>query len=163
MTGPLAPRVAGAAILIGALILLSVIDFRTRRLPDRIVLPMLWAGLVLNAWAGAFAHARGSVLGAAAGYLALQLLSLAWAWRRRGPAFGGGDFKLTAMIGAWVGISALPAVLFVAFVSGTLITIPALLLGRTRFSQIVPFGPALALGAAAALAFGPSLAGLLPV
>ncbi len=155
-------RAIASAGFVGSLLLLGVIDFRTRRLPDRIVIPTLWAGLVLNAGYGAFATPAQAILGAAGGYLALWSLAFAYRLRRSGAAFGRGDFKLAAMIGAWLGMQALPAVLLAAFVSGTCAVLPQLLLGRARLDQAVPFGPALAIGGLLVLALGPSLDGLLP-
>lgn len=163
----LSPAAAGAirdlavACFLGTLVLLSLIDLRERRLPDRIVLPMLWAGLVLNSSTALLAAPGNAVLGAAAGYATLWLLSATYAasagrWR---PAFGGGDLKLAAMIGAWLGVQALPATLLVAFTSGTCAVLPGVLVGRYRLGQTVPFGPALALGGATALVTGPSLSG----
>ena len=155
-------RLAAGAGFVAVLTLLSVIDLRTRRLPDPVVLPALWAGLLLNAGCSLFAAPPDAVLGAAAGYGALWLLSAAYGPRSRaGAAFGGGDLKLAAMIGAWLGVEAMPAALLVAFTSGTLAVLPGLVRGRLRLGQAVPFGPALALGGAAALAAGPSLAGWL--
>lgn len=151
------PAAVGGLLLV--LLWLSVIDLRIRRLPDRIVLPALWAGLLLNA-AGVFTTAADAVLGAACGYGALWLLALPW--RLRGlAAFGGGDLKLAAMIGAWVGASLLPSALLVAFVGGSLAVLPLLLLRRASLAQRIPFGPALAAGGAAALLAGPALPGLL--
>jgi len=173
MTGLVPPDVLAAiagpvrslaeACFLAVLAALSVVDLRTRRLPDRIVLPTLWAGLVLNAGGAAFATPAAAVLGAAVGYLSLWLLSATYALRagRRCAAFGGGDLKLSAMIGAWFGVQAVPAALLVAFVAGTCAVLPGLLSGRFRLGQTVPFGPALALGGVAVLVAGPSLAGWL--
>jgi len=157
-------RLVAEACFLAVLAALSVIDFRIRRLPDRVVLPTLWAGLVLNA-AGAFTTPAQAVLGAAAGYLSLWLLAALYGLRagREVAAFGGGDLKLAAAIGAWFGLDALPAALLVAFVAGSCAALPGLLSGRLRLDRSVPFGPALALGGAAVLFAGPSLAGILLV
>lgn len=162
LAGGEAGKLAAAAGFVCVLGWLSVIDLRSRRLPDRIVLPTLWAGLILNAATGAFASPADAVFGTAAGYSVLWLIDAAYAVRGgERAAFGGGDLKLAAAIGAWIGWEALPAALVVAFVSGTCAVLPALMRGRVAMSQAVPFGPALALGGGAALVTGPSLAGLL--
>lgn len=162
---PAAGTVAGA-VACGAFLLvlawLSVIDLRIRRLPDRIVLPTLTAGLLLNAALQVVTTPQDAVLGALSGYGLLWLLSALWCVRSglggsRSAAFGGGDLKLAAMIGAWVGLSALPAALLVAFVGGTAAVLPGLALGRCRLSHQIPFGPALAAGGAAAILAGPTL------
>ena len=145
----------------GVLAWLSVVDFRIRRLPDRIVLPTLWAGLTLNAAFSLIAGPAEAVLGAVGGYAALRLLAAAWSLRRLDAAFGGGDLKMAAMIGAWLGAPAVPVVLGVAFAAGSLAVLPALLAGRRGMAEEVPFGPALALGGVAALVAGPEIAAVL--
>ena len=154
--GGLGAAAARSGFLI-VLIWLSVIDLRTRRLPDRIVLPTLVAGLVLNGFS-VLTTPVDALLGAAGGYLSLHALSMLWSRRALpgvGPAFGGGDLKAAAMIGAWIGISALPAALLIAFVAGTVAILPALMTRRAGMSDKIPFGPALAFGGGVVLATGP--------
>lgn len=154
-------RLLACAGFLGVLAWLSVVDVRIRRLPDRIVLPTLWAGLTLNAAFSLMAEPAEAVLGAAGGYAALRALAAAWSLRRPDVAFGGGDLKMAAMIGAWLGASALPVVLGVAFVAGSLAAVPMLLAGRCGMADEVPFGPALALGGLAALLAGPEILAVL--
>ena len=154
-------RLLACTGFVGVMAWLSVVDVRIRRLPDRIVLPTLWAGLILNAAFSLTAGPAEAVLGAAGGYVVLRALALAWSLRRPDMAFGGGDLKMAAMIGAWMGASALPVVLGVAFVAGSLAAIPMLLAGRCGMADEVPFGPALALGGLAALLAGPEISALL--
>ena len=157
----LADEGAGAATarvgFLAILIWLSAIDLQVRRLPDLIVLPTLSAGLILNGLSVLTTPAE-AAMGAAGGYLSLYSLSVLWSFRAASnakPAFGGGDLKTSAMIGAWIGISALPAALLVAFVTGTLAILPALVTRRIRSSDRVPFGPALAFGGGVVLMTGP--------
>ena len=147
-------RPASLALFLGALATLSVIDMRVQRLPDKIVLPMLWLGLGLNA-GGLLTSPTDAILGALCGYLSLWLLSTLYSFRRR-AAFGGGDLKLAAMLGAWLGATSVPATLLVAFSAGSAICVPLLLLGKRRMGERIPFGPALALGGVAALFAGPT-------
>jgi leader peptidase (prepilin peptidase)/N-methyltransferase len=60
---------------------------------------------------------------------------------------GGGDIKLLAMIGAWMGWKSLPFVILISSLSGTLVGGGSLLLTRQRLSEQIPFGPFLSLGA----------------
>jgi leader peptidase (prepilin peptidase)/N-methyltransferase len=162
LTIDLAPlRTIALAGFCGALIVLSVVDFRTGRLPNRIVLPTLWAGLLLNTTAMAVVPAAQAILGAAAGYLSLHLLRLLARPRYGADCFGGGDLKLAAAIGAWLGVDAVPAVLFVALFSGTTAVLGPLFVGRVQPRQKVPFGPALSAGGVLTLFAGPSLVGWL--
>ncbi len=147
-------RWAAGGALLCILLLLSLIDLRTRRLPNVIVLPTLWIGLLLNT-AGVFAEPADAILGAVAGYGSLWTLSRLHGLRRKGsPAFGGGDLKLAGAIGAWLGVLAVFPALLIAFVAGTVAVLPALVTGRLRFGHTVPFGPALALGGSVVLLVG---------
>lgn len=135
-------------LLVWALVLLSLIDINTRLLPDDIVLPLLWLGLLLNAWGG-FASLPSAVFGAAAGYLSLWALYWAGRLATGEEPLGYGDFKLTAALGAWLG---LPAVAVVLLVAAALHTVWR---GVTRLRGCVasdaPFGPFLAAGGFIAL------------
>jgi leader peptidase (prepilin peptidase)/N-methyltransferase len=127
-----------------SLLLLSLIDLRCMLLPDRITLPLIAAGLLAAAivapsrWAD---HA----IGAAIGFLSLTLLALLYETMRGRTGLGGGDAKLFAAIGAWVGWMGLPSALLIACCAGLG---HALLQGRGRLNaaERIPFGPALALG-----------------
>jgi len=69
---------------------------------------------------------------------------------------GWGDIKLAAMIGAFLGPASAAVAFFAAFLTGALFGIAVIALGRNRRVP-VPFGPFMALGAAAALFAGPAL------
>jgi leader peptidase (prepilin peptidase)/N-methyltransferase len=59
---------------------------------------------------------------------------------------GYGDVKLAAVLGAWLGMEAIPVVLFIAFAGGVTLMLPLTLLGRIDKGAPIPFGPFLALG-----------------
>ena len=67
---------------------------------------------------------------------------------------GGGDIKMMAMVGAFVGWKGVLLTVFAASVFGSLVYVPLLLRGRKRH---VPFGVFLAMGAAVAFVFGPTI------
>lgn len=141
---------------VAAGVALAVTDLRTGRLPDRIVLPALWAGLLLNT-SGLFATPADAVLGAAAGYLSLWLLDAGHALCAGGRhGLGRGDLKLAAMVGGWVGLSGLASVLLIAFLAGTCAVLLGVLRRHRRIGESMPFGPALALGGVVVLLAGPS-------
>jgi leader peptidase (prepilin peptidase) / N-methyltransferase len=144
---------SGAFILL--LLWLSIVDLRSQRLPNLIVLPMLLGGLALNAF-GLLTSPLDAVLGMIAGYGSLWTIGALYSFRRK-AAFGGGDLKFAAAMGGWLGLSHLPVILLVAFVIGSCVSVPLVLLGRWRIDQRIPFGPALAAGGALALFGGPSL------
>jgi leader peptidase (prepilin peptidase) / N-methyltransferase len=140
-----------------ALITLTFIDFDTQLLPDDIVLPLLWLGLLFNLNVG-FIDLKSAVIGAAAGYLILW--SVYWLFKivTGKEGMGYGDFKLLAAIGAWFGWQLLPAVILLSSVVGAVIGVVLIVFRGKTGGTAIPFGPFLALGGIAALFFGQQLA-----
>ncbi|NOZ54626.1 MAG: prepilin peptidase [Gammaproteobacteria bacterium] len=133
-----------ALTLTWALIALSVIDIDHKLLPDNITLPFLWLGLLINLNAG-LTDSNSSIIGAVAGYLSLW--SVYWAFKllTRKEGMGYGDFKLLAMLGAWMGWQSLPGIVLLSSFVGAAIGIALILFrGRDKNSPI-PFGPYLAI------------------
>jgi leader peptidase (prepilin peptidase) / N-methyltransferase len=126
------------------LLALAWIDIRRWVLPDALTLPLVIAGL---AAAAAFDPERLTerALGAAIGYLSLRLVALIYRALRGREGLGGGDAKLLAASGAWVGAGALPQLVFAAAVSGLLAAGCMRLAGvRLGARSALPFGPFLA-------------------
>jgi leader peptidase (prepilin peptidase)/N-methyltransferase len=136
-----------------ALLALTFIDFDTQLLPDDITLPLLWAGLLANAF-GTFTDLHSAVLGAAGGYLLLW--GVYWAFRlvARKEGMGYGDFKLLAAIGAWAGWQVLPVAILVSAGLGALVGSLMLWMQRKGRDTHIPFGPYLALGGIVSLVWG---------
>jgi len=132
------------------LLALGFIDARTRLLPDVITLPLLWAGLLVNL-GHVFTTPESAILGAAAGYASLWLVYWAFRLATGKEGIGYGDFKLFAALGAWLGWQALPSILLIAAVAGAVAGIAALLSGRVKRDEPLPFGPFLAAAAGWAL------------
>ena len=133
-----------ALCLTWALIALSVIDFDHKLLPDDITLSFLWIGILLNLF-GLFTDSTSSIIGATAGYLSLW--SVYWAFKllTGKEGMGYGDFKLLAMLGAWMGWQSLPGIVLLSSFVGAIIGI-ALIVFRGRDKNIpIPFGPYLAI------------------
>lgn len=136
-----APMTAVVALgLAGVLAWLSAIDLKRQILPDRLTLPLLAAGLLL---AGEALPER--VLAAVLGWAAFAMLSAAYRHTRGRDGLGGGDAKLLAAAGAWVGLEGLPWVVLLA-AAGGLVVVGALSLRRGGWSpdRRLPFGPFLA-------------------
>ena len=126
-----------------ALLALAWIDWTHLRLPDVLTLPLLLAGLAAARLLDP-AAAPGNALAAALGYGALRLIAVLYRRLRGRDGLGGGDAKLLAAAGAWVGLAGLGPVLLVAAIAGPGV---ALLRGsRLRAHTAIPLGSCLALG-----------------
>ncbi len=139
---------AGGLLLLSFLLMLARIDARTQLLPDRLTLPLLWAGLLFNL-NEVYIALPDAVAGAMAGYLALW--SVYWLFRllTGKEALGYGDFKLLAALGAWCGWQVLPQVLLLASACGLVWTLLQRLWTRQSLQQPLAFGPWLALAGGA--------------
>lgn len=140
---------AFAVAFLSLLFVNAVIDWRRLRLLDMLTFPLLWLGLLANVDAR-FALLPDAVLGAAVGYVGLLVFGWLFSRAMGRQALGGGDPKLLAAVGAWLGWQPLPLLLFLAGVLG----IGFALLRRFWRRRRIPFGPALALAAALVLFFG---------
>lgn len=129
------------AILTLALLRLAWIDFRSFRLPDRLTLPLVAAGLCL-AFAGFGPDLMSSVIGGIVGFALFWGIGTAYHWRTGVDGLGLGDAKLFAAAGTWVGYALLPHVLLVAAVGG----LGFALVFRRSTSRGIAFGPWISLG-----------------
>lgn len=93
---------ARAAIFGTLLVGIALTDARTYLIPDEFTLGGLAIGLVLAAAAG-FQALTGALIGAAVGFLLLWAVGAAGKWLLREEAMGGGDIKMMAMVGAFLG------------------------------------------------------------
>ena len=126
------------------LLTLAWIDVRCWLLPDSLTLPLIIAGL---AAAAAFdpEGLTDRAFGAAAGYLGLRIVALIYRALRGRDGLGGGDAKLLAAAGAWVGLRALPQVVLLAALAGLLAAACLRLFGiRLGAQSAIPFAPFLA-------------------
>lgn len=153
----LTPAALAASIFALALIALAFIDAETGYLPDAITLPLIGAGLAVNA-ASLFAPFLDALIGAATGFVLFWAIAAFYARVRKRDGLGLGDAKLLAAIGAWTGWPLLPVVVFIAAL-GTLIFI-ALRRGM-KADQAIAFGPGLCAAGFFALFFGERLASAL--
>ena len=136
-------QTATALPLTWALIALSMIDYDHKILPDNIVLPFLWLGLLANL-NGVFTDLSSALMGATAGYLSLW--SIFWIFKlvTKKEGMGYGDFKLLALLGAWLGWQYLLQIVLLSSLVGAIVGIClVIILGRDRTIPI-PFGPYLA-------------------
>ncbi len=140
-------------IFVSILIAISFIDFDHRIIPDRISLPGMAAGFLLS-----FMNPRlpwlESLLGIVAGGGILYVVAMAYKLLSNVDGMGGGDIKLLAMIGAFLGWKAVFPVIFISSALGCVVGVPAMLIRRANSRFAIPFGPFLALGALVYLIYG---------
>ena len=145
-----------ALILSWGLIAQSFIDLEHFILPDQINLPLLWIGLLLSI-SGIFTNSHDSILGAAAGYLSLWSIYHLFKFLTGKEGMGYGDFKLLALLGAWLGWQQLPIIIMLSSLIGSVFGIILILHKRSGLNTPIPFGPYLAGSGWMALVFGDEL------
>jgi len=143
-------------LLFALLIVLFCIDLETFYLPDCFTYSVLWLGLFGSAVDILPLMPADAVFGACIGYgLPWTVNFLYWLWRRR-DGFGGGDFKLLAALGAWLGAASIIPILAIASVLA-LLGMGALILMRKEklnLDRMLPFGPFLILAGVLVLVWG---------
>ena len=149
-------RLLGALVLSCVLITVSVIDIRHCIIPDDIVLPVTWLGLLCNAF-GLFISLEDALFGAVVGYVTLWSVYQLHRMVTGREGMGYGDFKLSAMMGAWLGIELMPLILVLSFAGGAIFGTVLMISGRAKMASAISFGPWLAAGGAVCLYWGNAL------
>jgi leader peptidase (prepilin peptidase)/N-methyltransferase len=132
---------------------IAMTDARAYIIPDEFSLGGLALGIVFALAAGKQALGM-ALLGAAVGFGMLWLVAIAGEWMFKQEAMGGGDIKMMAMVGAFLGWQGTLLTVFLGALIGSLIFVPLSLLGHKK---LVPFGIFLAIGAAATYLVGPAI------
>ena len=140
-------------ILTWGLIALTLIDLDHMLLPDQIVLPLLWLGLLFNLNAG-FVSLNEAVIGAVVGYMSLYGICWLFKLLTGKEGMGHGDFKLFALFGAWIGWQLLPLLILMASSLGATVGISLMLFKGHKREQAIPFGPYLALAGWVTIVWG---------
>lgn len=145
-------------VFVAALVVITFIDLDHRIIPDVISLPGIpigFAGSFFVPWMPWYDSVLGILLGGG------SLLAVAWGYQRLTgrEGMGGGDIKLLAMMGAFLGWKAIFPVIFLASLAGTLVGVPLMLVGKGDGKLAIPFGPFLALAAIIYLFWGQALIG----
>ena len=142
------------AALFGTLLLgIALTDAREYIIPNEFTWGGLIIGLVLSATGGLHALLL-ALLGAAVGFAILWLVGIVGKLAFKEEAMGGGDIKMMAMVGAFLGWQGVLLTIFLGALAGTAIFLPLALLGKKK---LVPFGVFLAVGAAVTFVVGPAI------
>jgi len=135
---------------------ITFIDLSHSIIPDTITLPGIVVGWVVACLSGQVGWLD-SLIGTAAGGGFLFLLAFVYERLTGKEGMGGGDIKLLAMIGAWMGWGPLPFVVLASALSGLTVGIVYILISGKGFRVKIPFGPFLSLGAVLYFFFGHEL------
>jgi leader peptidase (prepilin peptidase)/N-methyltransferase len=138
LMGP-APRTLVMMALVTALLVLSLIDLEWQILPNAITLPGIAVGLAASFLPGP-PSPLGALASAAGGYLALMLVALTWKWLRKVEALGQGDWKMAAMLGAFLGWQAMLLTVFLASLLGTVVGLGLMAFAGRSGQHRLPLG-----------------------
>jgi leader peptidase (prepilin peptidase)/N-methyltransferase len=153
-------RMVLADILSTYLLIISIIDWRHLIIPDELSLSLAAVGLGVS-WINPFLLHQGlsgfleSLLAGLSG--GLGMIALAWVGEKlfRKEALGGGDIKLVAAFGAFLGWGGILGSLLWGSLLGGITGIGLILLHKKKRNETIPFGPFLSLGAYAACQLPP--------
>jgi len=146
-------------ILLLSLIIVSFIDIDTFLISDVIVIPGILIGVLFSFLFPEINNMERlesflySFIGVLLGGGILIFLGFVGKLLFKKDAMGGGDIKLLAMIGAFLGWKSIFLTLFFGSLVGTLISLILILLKKRKIDDYVPFGPYLALGAVISIFF----------
>ncbi len=158
------------------LLILAVIDIETQLLPNRLTISGLLIALVLSPFVlpnreDVYPFAREtlfhvapwldgllqSVTGMLVGGGIIFIIAIIGFLIYKFGAMGIGDVKLTAMIGAFVGLTNIGPALFIGFVTGGVFSVVMMIMKMAGLRSLIPFGPYLCLGGLIAMLYGPDI------
>jgi leader peptidase (prepilin peptidase)/N-methyltransferase len=149
------PTLAFAALFVfcSALVVITFIDIEHQIIPDEISLSGIVIGFVLSF----FLQGHGwlnSILGILLGGGSLLAVAYAYQWLTGKEGMGGGDIKLLAMMGAFLGWKSIPFIILASSLIGSVVGISMMLFQKKDSKLAIPFGPYLAFGAVLYIFYG---------
>jgi leader peptidase (prepilin peptidase)/N-methyltransferase len=150
------PRVGTfvAMLLVTVLLVLSLIDLDHQLLPDAITLPGIAVGLAASFLPGARMRPLAALLAAAGGWLAFAVVATVYKRIRGIEGLGQGDWKMAAMLGAFLGWQQMLLTVLLASVAGTLVGLGAVALRGRGMRHALPLGTFLGAAGIAVVFFG---------
>ncbi|MBD2187386.1 prepilin peptidase [Pseudanabaena mucicola] len=154
------------AAFLSWLLVLALIDCDTMTLPNSLTQSGLVLGIIYQISLATITHSDRSALpklllfgigGAVLGIWLLDIMRIAGRFFLQKEAMGGGDPKLAAMIGMWLGWENVLLTMLIAAAVGTVVGLITILFKNSDRQQPIPFGPFLAFGAAISLFFGKTI------
>jgi len=143
------------ALFLLALLAVAWIDLDTQTIPDVVTIPGVGLGLAASLFAPP--GLAGALLGALCGSLSLWLVGALYEKTTGVPGMGGGDVKLAAMMGAFLGVGGVFGAIFLASLAGSVFGMLLIARGKGSRRTAIPFGTFLAPAAIALCLFGDSL------
>jgi len=150
------PAFATLFLFCSALVVITFIDIEHQIIPDEISLPGIVVGFALSF----FLQGHGwlnSLLGILLGGGSLLLVAYSYQLLTGKEGMGGGDIKLLAMMGAFLGWKAVPFIIFASSLIGSVVGISIMLVQKKDSKLAIPFGPYLAVGAVLYIFYGKAL------
>ncbi|MGL1932815.1 MAG: prepilin peptidase [Desulfotalea sp.] len=141
----------GYFFFLAALLVIIVIDMQLQIIPDKISLPGIVLGLAFS-FINPLVTPLDSLIGTLAGGGFLYAIAWGYLVIRKQEGMGGGDIKLLAMLGAWLGWQSLLFIVFFSSFIGAIIGVIAIKVQKEDSSYRIPFGPFLS-GAAICFLF----------
>jgi leader peptidase (prepilin peptidase)/N-methyltransferase len=157
LLGPDGPWTFVAMAFVTALLVLSLIDLDHQLLPDVITLPGIAVGLAASLVPGSALTPLGAVSAAAGGFLAFAAVAKAYERARGVEGLGQGDWKMAAMLGAFLGWPKMLLTVLLASVVGTLVGLAAIALRGRDMRYALPLGTFLGAAGILVVFFGDAL------
>ena len=143
-------------IFCSALIVITFVDLDHKIIPDVISLPGILFGFACS-FVVPWTNWIDSLLGIVVGYGSLWIVGIAYYMLTKKDGMGGGDLKLLAMLGAFLGWKAVFPVIFFSSLVGSIVGVPMAILGKKGRGMMLPFGPFLAGGGLFYFFWGPQI------
>src|SRR4030042_5112686 len=141
---------------VAALIVITVIDLYHQIIPDAISLPGIGVGLLTSLLIPQITFFN-SLIGILLGGGSLFIVATFYQWLFKREGMGGGDIKLLAMIGAFLGWKAVLLTILLSSFIGSVTGILMMVVKGKDFKYAIPFGPFLSLGAVISLFYGQNI------
>ncbi len=148
------------AFLSSVLLVIFFIDLDFQIIPDVITLPAIALGLAVSLLPGGIGIVNAAI-GLLVGGSSLYLIAMLGDWLFKKESMGGGDVKMAAMLGAFLGWQKIILIFISSAVIGLVVSLVIMIFSaQVRETRVVPFGPFLATAAILSIVYGDQLISL---
>jgi leader peptidase (prepilin peptidase)/N-methyltransferase len=147
------PVFAVLFLFCSALVVITFIDLEHQIIPDEISLSGIVIGFILSFFLKGHSW-QNALLGIVLGGGSLLLVAYLYQFLTGKDGMGGGDIKLLAMMGAFLGWKAIPFIIFASSLVGSIVGISIMTMQKKDSKLAIPFGPYLAFGAILYIFYG---------